>query len=133
LLNIFFGGKNYQDIKLAKDKYFSHDISNLPRWYDVHSVKLKKNSKLALAYKSNVIKTNSLHHQSIKDLGDGLTATAWSEDGIIEGAELKNKDFVVGVQWHPEMMYYYSEIHLQLFKYFINEIKSNGDNLGGVK
>ncbi len=133
LLNIFFGGKNFQDIKSADHRYFSHDIINLPRWHDVHSVKLKEKSHLALAYNSNTIKTNSLHHQSIKDLGENLIATAWSEDGIIEGAELKNKNFVVGVQWHPEMMYSHSEIHLQLFKYFIDKIKSHKTILGGVK
>jgi putative glutamine amidotransferase len=45
------------------------------------------------------------HHQSIERLGQGLTATAWAQDGVIEAAELTGpagNGFVLGVQWHPE-------------------------------
>jgi putative glutamine amidotransferase len=46
------------------------------------------------------------HHQAIDELGDGLTATAWSPDGVIEAAELApgpgRHPFTLGVQWHPE-------------------------------
>jgi gamma-glutamyl-gamma-aminobutyrate hydrolase PuuD len=46
------------------------------------------------------------HHQAIDQLGDGLTATAWSADGVIEAAELApgpgRHPFTLAVQWHPE-------------------------------
>lgn len=47
------------------------------------------------------------HHQAIDRLGDGLTATAWTADGVIEGVELApvspgQHPFVLAVQWHPE-------------------------------
>lgn len=42
------------------------------------------------------------HHQSIKELGPGLVATAHADDGLIEAVELPASTFVVGVQWHPE-------------------------------
>jgi putative glutamine amidotransferase len=41
------------------------------------------------------------HHQAIDKLGEGLTVTARSEDGVVEAVELAT-GFVVGVQWHPE-------------------------------
>jgi putative glutamine amidotransferase len=41
------------------------------------------------------------HHQGIDRLGRGLVATAWAEDGTVEGLELAGQ-FVLGVQWHPE-------------------------------
>jgi gamma-glutamyl-gamma-aminobutyrate hydrolase PuuD len=44
----------------------------------------------------------SLHHQAIDKLGTGLTACAWSDDGLIEAAEIEDHPFAVGVQWHPE-------------------------------
>ncbi len=42
------------------------------------------------------------HHQSIKELGAGLAATAHADDGVIEAVELLGATFVLGVQWHPE-------------------------------
>ena len=42
------------------------------------------------------------HHQSIKELGAGLEATAHADDGQIEAVELGGSTFVLGVQWHPE-------------------------------
>jgi putative glutamine amidotransferase len=41
------------------------------------------------------------HHQGIDRLGRGLVATAWAEDGTVEGLELAGQ-FALGVQWHPE-------------------------------
>jgi putative glutamine amidotransferase len=42
------------------------------------------------------------HHQSIDNVGDGLTVTGRALDGTIEAAQLDGRAFVVGVQWHPE-------------------------------
>ena len=30
--------------------------------------------------------------------------TAFSNDGLVEGFELENKKFVLGLKWHPELM-----------------------------
>jgi putative glutamine amidotransferase len=57
--------------------------------------------------------TNSFHHQAVQPgrEGDGLRATAWAEDGVIEAVEpalgsplARANRFVLGVQWHPERM-----------------------------
>lgn len=48
-------------------------------------------------------------------MGNELTVTARALDGIVEGVEDKNKDFLVGVQWHPEMMYFKHEEQLKIF------------------
>jgi putative glutamine amidotransferase len=42
------------------------------------------------------------HHQAVDRLGEGLVATAWSEDGVVEAIEHSSAGFCVGVQWHPE-------------------------------
>lgn len=42
------------------------------------------------------------HHQAIAELGDGLLASAWDADGVIEGVERPGDSFVLAVQWHPE-------------------------------
>ncbi|MEI7990656.1 MAG: gamma-glutamyl-gamma-aminobutyrate hydrolase family protein, partial [Chloroflexota bacterium] len=43
------------------------------------------------------------HHQAVDKLGKGLRITATAADGIVEGVELKDHPFCVGVQWHPEI------------------------------
>jgi putative glutamine amidotransferase len=44
------------------------------------------------------------HHQAIDELGDGLHAAAWSQDGVVEAVESDTADrqWFLGVQWHPE-------------------------------
>ena len=45
----------------------------------------------------------SVHHQAVGRLGDGLRAVAWAEDGVVEALESERHAFVVAVQWHPEL------------------------------
>jgi putative glutamine amidotransferase len=44
----------------------------------------------------------SHHHQAIDRLAEGLLATGWAQDGVIEAIEAPGRKFIVGVQWHPE-------------------------------
>ena len=47
--------------------------------------------------------TVSIHHQAIKALGRGLTVEARGvDDGVIEAIRLEGRNYVFGVQWHPE-------------------------------
>lgn len=49
-------------------------------------------------------RVNSLHDQAVGELGDGLRAVARERSGVIQAIEHPERDFVVGVQWHPEYM-----------------------------
>lgn len=42
------------------------------------------------------------HHQAIAEVGEGLTVTSRTADGVIESIELPSLPFGVAVQWHPE-------------------------------
>jgi putative glutamine amidotransferase len=44
---------------------------------------------------------SSHHHQGVDRLGDGIVASGWSEDGLVEAIE-RETGWMVGVQWHPE-------------------------------
>ncbi len=54
--------------------------------------------------RTQVDKVPSHHHQALDRLGEGLTAVAWADDGLIEAVELDAPGcpFAVAVQWHPE-------------------------------
>ena len=52
-------------------------------------------------------KVNSLHHQAVENLANNLLIGAKAKDNITESIELKNKNlhpFVLGIQWHPELL-----------------------------
>jgi len=45
---------------------------------------------------------NTVHHQGIRELGEGLVVEARADDGIVEAVRYEGAGFVYGVQWHPE-------------------------------
>lgn len=64
---------------------------------------------------------NSLHHQAILKLGDGLKIVAKDKHGMVQAIEgtKTHKQCIFGVQWHPELMLY-KKAQRQLFKTLIN-------------
>ncbi len=69
-----------------------------------HSIRVADGSLLHRILDRREVRVNSFHHQANGSLGGGARATAWSEDGVIEGVEHDGPAFVLGVQWHPERM-----------------------------
>ena len=69
----------------------------------VHSVIIDKTSKLysIIGIGEEKIIVNSRHSYHVRELDNNLIC-ARSSDGLIEGVELKDKKFIIGVQWHPE-------------------------------
>jgi putative glutamine amidotransferase len=94
VLNVALGGTLEQDISQPGHG----DPLGQPR---LHPVRLKPHSRTAGAMSSETIRGSSSHHQGVRDLGDGLSASGWTEDGLVEAVEL-DEGWVVGVQWHPE-------------------------------
>ncbi|MEA2136977.1 MAG: putative glutamine amidotransferase [Solirubrobacteraceae bacterium] len=43
------------------------------------------------------------HHQAVDVLGADVVATGWSAGGVVESLQLDRPEFVVGIQWHPEV------------------------------
>ena len=68
-----------------------------------HPVTIAPESHLARVYSTTAAVVQSVHHQAVGRLGDGLRAVAWAEDGVVEAVESDRHDFVVAVQWHPEL------------------------------
>lgn len=121
MLNILFGGTLYQDTSCNKNFTLQHFQKSDPA-IPVHKIKTKQDSFIN-SILGDEISVNSIHHQMIKKLGDGLEATATSSDGVIEAIELKDSKFTVGIQWHPEIMAK-SNIRMQnIFNEFIIKSK----------
>jgi len=69
-----------------------------------HEVRFEPDSMLAEVLDTTSLKVNSFHHQGIEQLGNGLRAVAFSDDGMIEGIESADRPFCIGVQWHAELL-----------------------------
>ena len=104
VLNVECGGSLIQDIGAQRPHALEHDGHGGGRDEARHAVEIEKDSILALATGATRLDVNSLHHQAIDRLGDGLRVTATAPDGIIEGVESTDDWWVLAVQWHPEEM-----------------------------
>lgn len=117
LLNVACGGTLYQDVSEMPHPVCRH--SQLADRADrIHTVRIVPDSILGGIFGASLF-VNSFHHQTLWELGKGLRVTARCEDGVIEAVEMEGKPFVVGVQWHPEMLLTKSDDMLPLFARFI--------------
>lgn len=91
--------KNVYDNTIKNDTFINH---YLPDEDYVHEVVIDKNSKFFSILKEEKIKVNSRHNYHIPPFLSANYISARSLDGLIEGVEVKNKKFIIGVQWHPE-------------------------------
>lgn len=106
VLNVAFGGTLYQHIADQVEDPLPHrqQLVGVPGRQGSHDVQLTPDSITAKIFGMSTIRVNSLHHQSIRDIGEGLAIDGVSLDGVIEAVSRPESSFVVGVQWHPEMM-----------------------------
>jgi len=75
----------------------------------LHDVEPVPETRLSATTKSRTLTCSSHHHQGIDRVGDGLTVTGQSPDGLVEAIERGLLDmnapdagWMLGVQWHPE-------------------------------
>jgi len=119
VLNVACGGSLYTHIQDQIEQSLKHDwFPKFPRDKLAHTVSLVCESKLQEIFGDADIRVNSLHHQGISQVGQGLKATAFAPDGLVEGLEVEGADFALGVQWHPECLP--EDVGMQnLFKAFV--------------
>ncbi len=118
VINVALGGTLLHDITATLNgNALAHDQEI--RTTLAHEVQINPNSRLATLLETDCLPVNSLHHQAVKDLAPPLTATAYSSDGIIEGIEVPEARFCVGVQWHPEDIVQQSPPMQTLFRRFV--------------
>lgn len=107
IINVARGGSLWQDLETQRPELAKHDYfptAGYSRQHLAHSVTLERGTRLAaLLDGPDEIMVNSMHHQGVRDLGEGLVVSARAHDGLIEAIELPGEAFVIGVQWHPEV------------------------------
>lgn len=103
VMNVSFGGTLVRDVSEQPGATFNHACYDHPT-EGVHSVRFKEGSRLREIIGEDEIRVNSLHHQAISDVAKAANVVAWAPDNTPEGLEFPEKDFYLGVQWHPEIL-----------------------------
>ena len=120
-INVALGGSLYQDIAAELGTSAAEHTSKNPA--GGHEVRIAPESELFKILRRAQIKVNTSHHQAVRRLGRGLIVNARADDGVIEGIESTCHTFVVGVQWHPEVLAPRQAIQRRLFSAFIRTCK----------
>ncbi len=123
IMNVAFGGSLYGDIPTEAPSAVDHlgCVTHEDMKHDSHELLLEPDSRLAAILDSVKLRVNSLHHQAINRLGNGLRVVGRAEDNLIEAIELEGgKNFFIGVQHHPETFQDIDPAWRKLFKAFVD-------------
>ena len=124
-LNVALGGTLHQDIQANVSPDALPHVQGRPFDLPAHMVDVVEGTRLSGIVEAPRLGVNTIHHQSVAKLGEGLVVSAVStDDGIVEGIELPGDNFVVGVQWHPEHMWRTRPHSKRLFHAFVEAARA---------
>lgn len=118
MINVFYGGSLFTDIH-AVYQQAPKMRTPLPR----KRVCIAAESRLRAVMGIDEVDVNSLHHQSVDQLGAGLEVSGRDEHGIVQAIEDPAARFRLGVQWHPEFLIYRTA-HRRLFRAFVDAVRT---------
>jgi putative glutamine amidotransferase len=112
-INVMEGGTLYQDLDYMPGAHLKHQ-QRYSRTYLTHYVEIEKDSRLFQILGRPELRTNTMHHQAVKDPGRGLRIVGRARDGVIEALE-DEEGLIEAVQWHPESLFDSNPVMNQLF------------------
>lgn len=101
LINVVLGGTLYQDIRQLRKLTY-----NRPGLLPTKQVQVVPESVLARVCGKLHLRVNSLHHQAIREPGRTLRIVGRDLDEITQAVESVEGEPIIGVQWHPEYLFY---------------------------
>jgi len=115
LINVVLGGDLHQDIREMRKLTY-----NRPGLLPTKQVRLEQDSRIARICKRKRLRVNSLHHQAIRDPGDNLRVVGRDLDEIVQAVECAADRHILGVQWHPEYLFYLPS-QFRLFRWLLSK------------
>lgn len=107
MINIALGGTLHQEAKEVLEDFLPNE-SLISKIIGRRDVKIDPESQLfGVLGEYTQYWVNSIHHQAVDRLGDGLQIVAREENGLVQAFESvpdAAHPFLIGVQWHPELM-----------------------------
>jgi len=77
-------------------------LNHRPPTEFAHDIKVEKNSLLYKITGKETFAVNTAHTEAIIETPSNILVSGVADDGVIEAIELRDKEFALGVQWHPE-------------------------------
>jgi putative glutamine amidotransferase len=107
VLNVALGGTLWQDLLAQCPGVQDHQSGEKAQCWDTfdHTLQLDTDSLLATLLHTTALGVNSLHHQAVNQVGQGLRVVGRAPDGVVEAVEGTGDGFVVAVQCHPEQLW----------------------------
>jgi putative glutamine amidotransferase len=104
VVNVAMGGSLIEDIPTEMGST-DHALRG-PGVVNGHqTVKLEPDSLVADVIGDTEVCVNSIHHQAVRDVGDGLRAAGWATDDVVEVLDPLDHSWpLLAVQWHPEYL-----------------------------
>ena len=122
-LNVYHGGTLIQDITTEVQGAIKHMQGDMFT-RRAHSINITEDSLLAKLACATQTTVNSHHHQAVDIVGRDLEPIAWAPDGVIEAViGTKPDQFVLGVQWHPEVNWHEDPLSQAIFQHFVSVIR----------
>ncbi len=101
MINVALGGNLHQDAYgRYADSRFMRTV--LPR----KSIQVVQGTLLSVLAGTEAMRVNALHTQAVDRLGTDLRVAAVDSGGMIQAIERVTEPFALGVQWHPEHLFY---------------------------
>ncbi|HAL64295.1 MAG TPA: hypothetical protein DCP10_01860 [Bacteroidales bacterium] len=124
LINVALGGTLLADVPSDLGIEITHRSNNNEDC--LHPVCVNDSTLLLSITGIKEVYVNSKHHQGIDRLANDLKASAFAPDQLIEAIEWKEpsqRNFLMGVQWHPERLTISPEMSQTLANEFIHQVK----------
>ena len=95
---------------------------NWPGLLPTKQVRLDPGSRAAEIFGKVRLRVNSLQHQAVKHPGNGVRVVGWDLDQIAQALECSKGSKIIGVQWHPEYLFYLPS-NFALFRWLFKSAK----------
>jgi len=123
----------HRDVHTAYDTTIDH-LNEKPAEEYAHTVSIVRGTLLHSITGLDRMSVNTAHREGIVDIPDnaesvakGVVINARAPDGVVEGLELTNQRFALGVQWHPEFFVDPGNPHLALFEALVESAATTTD------
>ncbi len=121
VINVALGGTLHVHLPDVVGDEIAHRAP--PREPVPHAVCVEDGTLLASLVEELEFDAESWHHQAIDRVPRELRVVARAPDGTIEAIEMPGHEWLVGVQWHPELTAERDRIQQRIFDRFVEAVR----------